>query len=401
MPDLVIRGAGLHDGGGGPPVEDAVLVARDGRIVYAGHARGAPAPPAGAVEVDGGGRALVPGLVDAHVHLCFDGVVSFMAEAAEMTEASAALKAARNARRALEAGITLVRDLGGHHATVIEVARAQREGIIEGPRIIAAGQALTITGGHGHFGGFGRAVDTADEMVKAVRELVRAGAEAIKVVATGGVLTEGIGAQRSSFTVEQIAAAVNEAHEAGRRVAAHAIGASGIIAALHAGVDSIEHGCYLTDEALKLLLDGERWVVPTLSAPERILHGGEGVPEYAVEKSREVIGAHVESFRRTTEAGVRVAAGTDAGTPFNRHGGLAHELRLMHEAGMPLPQVLRAATAEGAALLGADDAGVLEAGRRADCVLLDGDPMRDVAAFERVALVAQDGRVVVDRRGGF
>lgn len=401
MADLVIRDARLYDGTGGPPVDDAVLVAEDGRVTYAGPARGAPPDPAGAAEIDGGGRALIPGLIDAHVHLCFDGIANFAAEAAETTEARAALKAARNARRALEAGITSVRDLGGHFTTVIEVARAQREGIVEGPHIVAAGQALTITGGHGHFAGFGRPVDTADEMVKAVREMVRAGAEAIKVVATGGVLTEGIGAQRSSFSVDQIAAAVNEAHEAGRRVAAHAIGAAGIVAALQAGVDSIEHGCYLTDESIKLLLDGERWLVPTLSAPERILHGGEGVPGYAVEKSREVIGNHVESFRRAAEAGVRVAAGTDAGTPFNVHGGLAHELRLMRDAGMPLPQVLRAATLEAAGLLGLDDAGALEPGRRADCVLLDGDPYGDAGAFSRVELVAQDGRVVVDRRGGF
>lgn len=395
MGELLIRGARLHDGLGTPPIENGSLVARDGSIVYAGAAGGAPSPSDGAAVVDAGGRSLVPGLIDCHVHLCFDGVADFAREAAEMTPASAALKAARNARKALEAGITTVRDLGGHRFATIDVARARRAGLFEGPRILTAGEVLTITGGHAHF--IGREVDTAEELVKAVRELVKAGADLVKIIATGGVLTPGIGAQRAAFTTDQLAAAVSEAHLAGRRVAAHAIGADGIVAALEAGVDSTEHGCFITDEALKLYAESGAWLVATLVAPERIAHGGEGVPEYAVAKSLEVGEAHRASFRRAVEAGVRIAAGTDAGTPFNPHGGLWRELRLMFEAGMPLDRLLRSATSEAAALCGLDDAGALVAGRTADAVLLDGDPLTDVSAYERVAVVVQDGRVVVDR----
>ncbi|MFN2615066.1 MAG: amidohydrolase family protein [Actinomycetota bacterium] len=394
---LRIEGARLYDGNGGEPLDDAVLIAGpDGRITYAGPAKGAP--KSGGERIDAAGRALIPGLIDCHVHLCFDGVADFEGEAAEMAgnPARAALKAAANAKRALHAGITTVRDLGGIGTATIEAARAQAEGIIEGPRIITTGEALTITGGHGHF--ISREVDSAEDMVRAVRALKKAGATCIKIIATGGVLTRGIGAQRSAFTAAEIAAAVNEAHEAGMRVAAHAIGAAGIVAALQGGVDSIEHGCFLTDEAVKLMPDNPSWLVATLVAPHQIIHGGEGVPEFAIEKSEEVGASHRASFRKAAEAGVNIASGTDAGTPFNPHGGLWLELQLMNENGMPLDVLLSAATREGARLIGVDDVGTLEAGKRADAILLDADPLGDVAAYRHVSLVVQSGRVVADRR---
>lgn len=392
--NLVVTGARLIDGRGGAPVEDATLVVTDGRVAFAGPRAEAPGAPEVRV-VEAGGRTLMSGLIDCHVHLCFDGLADFERES-ELPASRAALKAARNARQALEAGITTVRDLGGIGSASLDVAWAQRHGIVSGPRILTAGEVLTITGGHGHF--IGREVDSATELVKAVRALKKAGAEVIKIIATGGVLTPGIGAQRSAFTADEIAAAVTEAHEAGLRVAAHAIGAEGIVAALHGGVDSIEHGCFLTEEAIKLLLGNPSWLVTTLVAPHQICFGGEGVPEYAVRKSEEVMGAHRDSVALAAKAGVRFAAGTDAGTPFNRHGGLALELRLLHEAGVALERVLAAATGEAAALLGIDDIGRLDAGAVADFVLLDGDPLTDVRAYERVALVAQGGRVVADRR---
>lgn len=395
MARLVVRAARLLDGRGSPPVSDAALVCDEGKIVYAGRAGGAPEPEPGDIQVDGGDGTLIPGLIDCHVHLCFDGVADFAGEARAMNVASAALKAARNARRALDAGITTVRDLGGIELVMVEVARAQRSGVISGSRILSAPAVLTITGGHGNF--IGWEVDSAEELVKGVRRLVKAGADWIKIMSTGGVLTPGIGAQRSAFTVEQLEAAIDEAHEAGIRVATHAIGSEGIVRALRAGVDSVEHGCYLSDEALKLLAENGSWLVATLVAPERILHGGEGVPDYAIRKSEEVGVAHRDSFRRALDAGIRIAAGTDAGTPFNTHGGLWRELALMHSAGMPLERVLVAATSEAAALLNIE-AGVLEAGLLADAVLLGGDPLTDPAAYRDVSLVVQDGNVVFGAR---
>ena len=395
MARLVVRGARMLPGRGAAPVEDATLVADGARILYAGPGSGAPQDEAGDEVVDAAGRTLIPGLIDCHVHLCFDGLANFEGESREMTVASAALKAARNARHALEAGITTVRDLGGHELAMLDVAKAQRVGLIAGPRIFTAAAVLTITGGHAHF--IGWEVDSAEELIKGVRMLVKAHADWIKIIATGGVLTRGVDAQRSAFTEHELAAAIGEAHEAGLRVASHAIGSAGIANALRAGVDSIEHGCYLSDESLKMLGEGNAWLVATLVAPERILHGGDGVPEHAIRKSEEVSAAHHESFGRAVEGGVRIASGTDAGTPFNPHGGLWRELALMHDIGMPLPAVLDAATTEAATLLQLD-AGELVAGKLADAVLLDGDPLTDVAAYRNVALVVQDGRVVVDRR---
>ncbi len=308
MAKLVVHAARLLDGRGSPPVLGAALVCEGGRIAYAGPAAGAPRPAPEDAVVDAGAGTLIPGLIDCHVHLCFDGTADFAGEARELNPARAALKASANARRALEAGITTVRDLGGHELAMVDVARSQHDGLIAGPRILTAAAVLTITGGHGHF--IGWEADTADELVRGVRRLIKAGADWIKIMSTGGVLTPRIGAQRSAYTVEQLAAAIDEAHEAGVRVATHAHGAEGIVRALRAGVDTVEHGSYLTDEALKLMLDGSAWLVATLVAPDRILHGGEGVPEYARRKSAEVLEAHRESFGRAVEGGVRIAAGT-------------------------------------------------------------------------------------------
>jgi imidazolonepropionase-like amidohydrolase len=396
MGRLVLRGARLLDGLGSDPIAPATLIAEGDRIVYAGPGAGARSKPKHDDEVhELDGLTLVPGLIDCHVHLCFDGSADFLREQREMTAASAALKAARNARRALKAGITTVRDLGGFELVMLEVARAQREGIAAGPRILTAPAVLTITGGHGHF--IGWEVDSAAELVKAVRRLVKEGADWIKIMSTGGVLTPGIGAQRTAYTTEELAATIDEAHRAGVRVATHAIGAEGIVNALRAGVDSVEHGSFLTDESLKLLSTEEAWLVATLVAPEQILHGGDGVPDYAKRKSEEIVVAHRESFARAVEAGIRIAAGTDAGTPYNEHGGLWRELGLMHGAGMPLDRVLVSATSDAAALLRIA-AGVLAKGKLADAVALDGDPLADVSAYRKVALVVQDGKVVVDRR---
>lgn len=392
---LVIRGARLHAGLGRGIIEDALLVADGERILYAGPAANAVVP-ANALVIDAGGRVLIPGLIDCHVHLCFDGSPDFEGFAHGLTPAAASDQCRTNALRALEAGITTVRDLGGVGSAVLDVAEAQRRGGIEGARIVTAGEVLTVPGGHAHF--IGREVASIDDVLRAIRSLHEAGATVVKLMATGGVLTKGIGAQQSAFVPEVLAAAVAEARALGMRTAAHAIGAEGIEDAARAGVDSVEHGCFLTEDAIKAMIDAPTWLVPTLSAPDRISHGGDGVPEYAREKSAEVLVSHRGSFARAVSAGVRIASGTDAGTPYNFHGNLASELRLMHEAGLPLDRLLQSATAEAAQLLGLGDVGTLEAGHIADFLLLDADPIEDVDAYSKVALVVQSGRLVVDRR---
>lgn len=393
---VVVRGARLYDGRGLDAIDDAVLVAQDGRVMYAGPAAGARGFDALPDAVDASGRTLIPGLIDAHVHLCSNGSPDFAADATSLSIEQARDRCAESALRALEAGITTVRDLGGIGLTTVEAARAQASGGLKGARILTAGQVLTIPGGHAHY--IGREIASVAEMVKAIQSLHEAGAAVIKVVATGGVLTPGIGAQQSSFPPEHLHAAVEEAHRLGMRVAAHAIGAEGIAAAVDAGVDSIEHGCFLSDPVIGEMIGNPTWLVATLSAPERIANGGTEAPKYAVDKSIEVMTAQRASFKRAVELGARIASGTDAGTPYNVHGGLFHELKLMHESGLGLERVLTSATRDAAQLLGLGDIGSLEPDKIADFVLLDGDPLHDVGAYAHVALVAQNGRIVIDRR---
>jgi imidazolonepropionase-like amidohydrolase len=335
-------------------------------------------------------------MIDAHVHLCANGSPDFAGDQTSMTPESARDRCGEAALRALEAGITTVRDLGGVDLVTVEAARAQASGRLKGPRILTAGEVLTVPGGHAHY--IGREISSVIEMVKAVQFLHEAGATCVKVIATGGVLTPGIGAQQSAFPSEQLEAAVEEAHRLGLRVAAHAIGADGIAAAVDAGVDSIEHGCFLSDPVIGEMIANPTGLVPTLSAPDRIAHGGSEAPQYAVEKSFEVMQSQRASFGRAVELGARIASGTDAGTPYNPHGNLWYELQLMHDAGLPLERVLTSTTRDAAGLLGLGDIGSLEVDRVADFVLLDGDPLSDVGAYARVALVAQNGRIVIDRR---
>jgi imidazolonepropionase-like amidohydrolase len=367
----------------------------EGRVAWVGaHAR-APRSARDADEIDGRGRTLTPGLIDCHVHLCFDGGADFAGESREMTtDAVATVRAVRNAARTLEYGVTTVRDLGGRGDSVIQVAVGVERGLIAGPRILAAGHALTITGGHGHSVGFAREVDGPDALRRAVREEIRAGATAIKLVATGGVLTPGITHDFTAFTQEELDAAVDEAHSWGRVVGAHAIGPEGIIRAVRAGVDSIEHGSMLSAEGARLMKERGAFHVPTISAIRGILDHADEVPAYAVEKATAVVELAREGFRRSLRGGVKIACGTDAGTPFNPHGNTLFELVRMVEWGMTPLQAMRSATSNAADLLRLDDVGVVAVGAAADLVLFGSNPLEAIEAVLEPALVLKGGEIV-------
>jgi imidazolonepropionase-like amidohydrolase len=369
-----------------------VLVA-DGTISWVGaHAR-APKVAQAAHQEDGTGRTVMPGLIDAHVHLTATAAADFEAAARGLNDARAALQGARNAIRYLERGVTTVRDLGSVHAVSCDVARGVEAGLISGPRVIAAGEALTITGGHGH-GFFAREVDGPQNLRAVVREQMRSGARAIKVIATGGVLTAGISVDFTAFTPEELAAAVDEAHSWGRGIAAHAIGAPGIENAVLAGVDSIEHGSQITAPIARLMKERGTFHVPTISALQEIIENRDEVPDFAVAKAEEIIGQAQDSFRRAIRAGVRHACGTDAGTPFNLHGNTPLEIVRMVEWGMTELKALQAATAHAAELLRVEEIGTVEEGKAADLVLYDGDPAEEIDLILKPALVMKAGEVV-------
>jgi imidazolonepropionase-like amidohydrolase len=327
------------------------------------------------------------------VHLCFDGTADFAGEARELTPTLAALKAVRNLARQLERGVTTVRDLGGVGSVIPEVATAVERGLVAGPRVVAAGRALTITGGHGHSIGIAREVDGPDEIRRAVRQEIRSGALAIKLIATGGVLTPGISADFTAFTSEELSAGVEEAHKWGRGVAAHAIGATGIADAVRAGVDSIEHGSIIPIETARLMKERGTFHVPTISAIRGIAGHPDEVPAYAVEKAVALQDLARDSFRRTVKAGVRHACGTDAGTPFNPHGSAPLELVRMVELGLTPLKAMIAATSGAAELLRLPALGTVEAGKIADLVLYDADPAESIDATLKPVLVMKGGEM--------
>jgi imidazolonepropionase-like amidohydrolase len=280
--------------------------------------------------------------------------------------------------------VTTVRDLGTKYGAAIAVRDAVNKGWVAGPRILSAGKLVCMTGGHGWF--IGHETDGPDEMRKTIRQNLKRGADCIKVIATGGVLSPGVEVGSSQLDPDELAAAVKEAHKADRRVAAHAIGNEGIKNALRAGVDTIEHGCYLDDEAIKLFKKTGATYVPTLCAPHFLHAHLNDVPEYARRKTEQVYEAHRASFKRALRAGVTIAAGTDAGTPFNRHELFATELALMTALGMEPEQALHAATTGAARAAGLEsETGTLSEGKSADLILVDGDPRKDIKATARVA----------------
>jgi imidazolonepropionase-like amidohydrolase len=388
---LVLRAPRLLDGTGTPAVEDAALLLEGGRTAYAGPAAGLPESASQVPAIDFPGATLLPGLVDAHVHLVASGDPD-LAAGLPKTEAERTVAAVVNARRNLERGVTLVRDLGAPGAEAVLVGRAVEEGTVAGPRVVAAGPAVTMTGGHIPY--LGRVTDGVDAMRAAVRANLALGARCIKVVATGGVLTPGVDPRKPAYTQPELDALVDEAHRLGLTVAAHAIGEGGVAAALRAGVDSIEHGMFLDDESIELFLATGARLSATFSAPYGIL-GGPRVPGWIKDRARPAAEAQARSFRAAVEAGVPVVAGTDAGTPDNPHGGVAREVAFMVEAGLDALLAVRAATAEAADLLGAEDRGVLRRGAAADVLVADGDVTADVGALQRPLAVFQDGHRVV------
>jgi imidazolonepropionase-like amidohydrolase len=383
----------LFDGTGTKVERRRGILIEDGRFAWVGaHAR-APKEAGDAVPLGVEGT-VVPGLFDCHVHLCFDGDADFLAEAG-VSEATAAIKAARNAERHLASGITTVRDLGSMGSVAVDVGRAVEEARVLGARVIPSGRALTITGGHG-WNSFAEQVDGAEGVRVGVRRQVRAGARSIKVVATGGVLTPGVTLDFVSFTEEELASAVDEAHRWGFPIAAHAHGQEGIARATRAGVDSIEHGSVAGAATMKLLAERGTFHVPTFGAHAGIVDHPDQVAPYVIEKGRQIFEAAKTSFRHAVKAGVRHATGTDAGTPFNRHGETPMEIVRMVEYGLPVAKALLASTANAAALCRVDDRlGTIEPGKLADLVAYAESPLDDVQAVRSPSVVVKDGAIAV------
>jgi imidazolonepropionase-like amidohydrolase len=343
--------------------------------------------------LDATGDFVAPGLVDAHVHLAMSGQPDPATYHGERV-ATKAIRARENLAALLSTGVTAVRDLGSSDEVALAARDLVANGTVEGPRVRAAGRNVVMTGGHAHW--FGREADGTDEVRKATREQLKADADVVKCMATGGVLTEGARVGAPELTEAELSALVETAAAKSVPTAAHAHGTEGIKNAVSAGISSVEHGTFMDREAAEMMAENGIYWVPTASALHGIVDAGVdgGIPEYAVEKAEQATEAFDDAFDHAMTADVPVAMGTDAGTPFNYHGDAATEVAMMVDHGMDPQAALAAATVGGADLLGLDDHGRVAEGYRADLVVLRENPLRDPAAWQDPVAVVRDGRVV-------
>ena len=367
------------------------------KIAPSGEVAAAP----GDTTIDLPDATVLPGLVDMHTHLTFD-LNSLGYSGLGISTAREALHGARNARRTLEAGFTTVRNLGAFDYSDIALRDAINDGDVVGPRIVASGPAMGITGGHCdenllppafHFQGGGVA-DGIETVQHKVREIIKYGADVIKICATGGVLSKGDDPNASQYTLEEMKAIVTDAHRLGRRVAAHAHGAEGVRWASEAGVDSIEHGHLMDDAAIATLKKNGTYLVPTLFLGEYMEKNMDrsDIPEYSKQKMRDVIAQMRKNTGKAFAAGVKVAFGTDAAV--YPHGLNAGEFHVYVQLGMTPLASIQTATINAADLLGPKfQVGSLEPGKFADVIAVDGDPTKDVTILEHVKFVMKSGAV--------
>jgi imidazolonepropionase-like amidohydrolase len=383
--------------GMGHTIEPATVVVRERRIAAVGLSR-TVSIPRGATLINGRGLTMLPGLIDCHVHFCLGAEPDVVKAIEEETSTETLLKAARLARQTLEAGVTTVRDVGSRDHSIFALKRAIDKGLTPGPRIMGAGLAICMIGGHARF--IGQEVQGPEQVRKAVQEQIEAGAEVIKLIASGGVLTPGTSPDEAQMTREELRTAVEEAARAGRKVAAHAHGATGMKNAIEAGVHSIEHGTLMDPEAADLMQAHGVYMVPTLSAlaTTAACRRGCGIPDSALEKAKAMIKHHEASFRAAHRRRLLIAMGTDAGTPFNAHGDNAQELERMVAYAMSPMEAILASTSAAARLLGIDDQkGTIARGKEADLLLVDGNPLRKIELLRdrsRIVGVMQAGRFV-------
>jgi imidazolonepropionase-like amidohydrolase len=396
----IIRPGRLLDVRTGELRTNQAIVVEGEKIAQMGPANDVKAA-AGDTTIDLPEATLLPGLIDAHTHLTFE-LSSLGYQGLGISTAREALHGARNARRTLEAGFTTVRNVGARDYADIALRDAINEGEVVGPRIVASGPALGITGGHCdenllppafHFQGDGVA-DGIEAVQHKVREVIKYGADVIKICATGGVLSKGDDPNASQYTLEEMKAIVADAHRLGRKVAAHAHGAEGVRWASEAGVDSIEHGHLMDDAAIATLKKNGTYLVPTLFLTEYMQQNMERseVPEFSKQKMRMVAAAAQQNAKKAFGAGVKVAFGTDAAV--YPHGMNAGEFHVYVKLGMTPLAAIQTATINAADLLGwTKQAGTLEPGKFADMIAVDGDPTKDVTTLEHVKFVMKGGAV--------
>ena len=396
----VLKNATLINGTGSKPIDRGLVAIEGETILFAGNMEGWQNPEGKIIhEMDLTGRTILPGLIDSHVHIALECLPDSTLSGPWGWTTLIMLKHAQNT---LAAGITSIRDVGGRHHLEFSLRKAIKAGLFVGPRMSLAGKLLSITTtGTEWYEGMYREADGVEEVRKAAREQLKAGADLIKVLATGAVLAPGEKPGAATFELEEIRAAVIEAAKVGKIVAAHAHGIEGIRNAVEAGAKTIEHGTYLHQDLrlIERMAKEEIFVVPTLKAGFDVIEGDRpGIPDWILEKSKETQEDAMKSIRKAYEMGVPIAMGTDAATPYNFHGENAMELYYMSQAGISAMDCIVASTKNAARALGWDSKlGTLEAGKLADLIVVKKNPLDDLRSLanrNNIEYVMQGGKFV-------
>src|SRR5437868_7554811 len=393
---IVLRAAHMLDVKSGRTINDPVIVITGEWISAI-----SGSVPDGATTITLPGTTLVAGLIDAHTHLVGQGT-HFGYETLGVSTPMETLWGARNAKVTLEAGFTTVRNVGAGGYSAVALQDAIKPGLVPGPRTLVSGPPLGITGGHcddnllpfERHAASGGAADGIDGVQHKTREVIKYGADVVKICATGGVLSKGDDPQASQYTLEERKAIVADAHRLGRKVAAHAHGAQGILWATEAGVDSIEHGSYIDDAGINAMKQHGTYLVPTMYLQTWMLENAQaiGLPPMYAGKMRQIIGIARKNIQHAFASGVKVAFGTDAAV--YPHGLNAHEFNVYVQMGMTPIQAIQTATVNAADLLGwSDRIGTLDLGKFADIVAVSGDPTKDVTTLEHPVFVMKGGAV--------
>lgn len=342
--------------------------------------------------IDCNGLYLLPGLIDMHVHITWDGGSAPVRTMLEDGNYVAAFRGLTSAQNSMKNGVTTLRDVGSPDDTAIDIAAAINRGIVKGPNMIPCGRIIQCTGGH--VPEVGIIADTADEIMKAIRFLKAKGAQWIKVAATGGAYgPEEIGPVL--YTQEELALIVKESHRLNLKVAAHALSAVGINNCIDAGIDTIEHGAHIEEESLKKMVDKGLALIPTLSIYLKLAQSHDILPQNIVDKAIMVVGQQKKTFIKAMELGVKIALGTDAGSPnYGPHPSVFIEMLAMRDYGMSNIDVIKCATINASELLNNNKIGCIEIGRAADIVALRNNPIEDLNAFKNIAFVLKDGKLV-------
>jgi imidazolonepropionase-like amidohydrolase len=409
---IALLGGVLIDGSGADPASDTTILISDGKVEKLGHRDRVPLPR-GCQVLDVSGQTVMPGMMDLHVHLILgeqDLAIPSVGLAFGLADPwpLRGIKGLAYARRALEAGFTALRDVGDMGHVAVSVRNAINSGIVEGPRVISSGQFLTTTGGHVDLmplwlrrtDEVSNVADGVDGVVQAVRRQWKMKNDWVKFYATGGLMDP---EDKQEFSDEEMRALVQEAHSKNMPVCAHCMYAKGTLAALRAGIDSVEHGTDLTEEIVDLMVERGTFLVPTLTAPDVIVNKGLefGMPHWYIERMQSHRDSQLQSFKLALERGVKIALGTDAGFNAILHGTSATELEYLVRRGMTPMEAIVAATSTSAALLGKQDhLGTIERGKLADIIVVDGDPLRAIEILQdksRITLVMKEGVICVDR----